>query len=143
VQGVWPPYADGTDVNAVDRAKGGDVIAAADDFGRVTLRHYPALLPTAIASVSMGHSSHVTNVRFTAGDRHLISVGGNDKSVFQWRVYGDTGPGVDAPDEERAAPAEPPADAAGAHANATRRAVAGDDLDSEDEEDLKDGQDFD
>jgi len=33
-----------------------------------------------------GHSSHVTNVRFTNKDKFLISIGGNDKSIFQWKV---------------------------------------------------------
>ena len=29
--------------------------------------------------------SHVMNVRFLCNDTHLISVGGNDAAVFQWR----------------------------------------------------------
>jgi len=36
-----------------------------------------------------GHSSHVTNVRFTADGNYLISVGGHDKSIFQWRYNND------------------------------------------------------
>ena len=38
-----------------------------------------------------GHSSHVTNVRFIASEegRHLISIGGHDKSIFQWRYSWD------------------------------------------------------
>ncbi|CAM9091728.1 unnamed protein product, partial [Phaeothamnion confervicola] len=35
VQGIWPPCADGTDVNAVDRSASGVVLATADDFGCV------------------------------------------------------------------------------------------------------------
>lgn len=40
-----------------------------------------------------GHGSHVTNVRFTHDDGHLVSLGGKDTSVFQWRVLpgGDSG----------------------------------------------------
>jgi hypothetical protein len=37
VQGIWPPFADGTDVNAVDRSKDMRLLASADDFGRVKL----------------------------------------------------------------------------------------------------------
>nr|XP_014354175.1 PREDICTED: echinoderm microtubule-associated protein-like 3 [Latimeria chalumnae] len=33
-----------------------------------------------------GHGSHVTNVRFTHNDSHLISMGGKDTSILQWRV---------------------------------------------------------
>ena len=33
----------------------------------------------------VGHSAHVTNVRFTHDEHHVISVGGADHGVFQWR----------------------------------------------------------
>ena len=33
----------------------------------------------------VGHSAHVTNVRFTANKQHVISVGGADHAIFQWR----------------------------------------------------------
>ncbi|OWK09152.1 hypothetical protein Celaphus_00015534, partial [Cervus elaphus hippelaphus] len=33
-----------------------------------------------------GHSSHVTNVAFLCDDSHLISTGGKDTSIMQWRV---------------------------------------------------------
>ena len=33
----------------------------------------------------MGHSAHVTNVRFTADKHHVMSVGGADNAIFQWR----------------------------------------------------------
>ncbi len=37
VQGIWPPAADGTDVNAVHRSPDNKLLATADDFGRVKL----------------------------------------------------------------------------------------------------------
>ena len=36
--------------------------------------------------VYSGHSSHVTNVDFLCDDSHLISTGGKDTSIMQWRV---------------------------------------------------------
>ena len=32
-----------------------------------------------------GHMSHVMNTRFLSNDTHMLSVGGNDAAVFQWR----------------------------------------------------------
>ena len=37
----------------------------------------------------MGHSSHVTNVRFTQDKRRIISIGGADHAIFQWRFIAD------------------------------------------------------
>lgn len=33
-----------------------------------------------------GHGSHVTNVCFTHSDSHLLSMGGKDTCILQWRV---------------------------------------------------------
>ena len=37
----------------------------------------------------MGHSAHVTNVRFSADKQRVISTGGADHAVFQWRYLQD------------------------------------------------------
>ena len=92
VQGVYPPYSDGTDINAVDRSKkkfGNNeyqIIASSDDFGFVKLLRYPCLDKKAESVVGKGHCSHVTNVRFSFDDQRVFSVGGDDQCVFQWRV---------------------------------------------------------
>lgn len=57
-----------------------------------TRSHTPP--PQAPSHVYGGHGSHVTNVRFTHDDGHLVSLGGKDTGVFQWRVLG--GPPVPA-----------------------------------------------
>jgi microtubule-associated protein-like 6 len=33
----------------------------------------------------VGHSSHVTNIRFTKDQSRVISTGGADHAIFQWR----------------------------------------------------------
>ena len=33
----------------------------------------------------VGHSAHVTNVRFSCDGSYVISTGGADHSIFQWR----------------------------------------------------------
>lgn len=52
------------------------------------------LPPQAPSLVYGGHGSHVTSVRFTHDDSHLISLGGKDASIFQWRVLGAGGSGL-------------------------------------------------
>ncbi|CAM9091671.1 unnamed protein product, partial [Phaeothamnion confervicola] len=114
VQGVWPPCADGTDINALDwsggagggsgsrggsgggngDAIGGGVVATADDFGRVKLFRWPCVEKGARCVEYCGHSSHVTNVRWLSGGAgRLVSVGGNDRCIFQWRHTSDASGG--------------------------------------------------
>lgn len=85
VQGVFGPSQDGSDVNAVDADPKRTVLSTADDYGMVNLYRYPCL-EKAEKKVFGGHSSHVTNVRFTCDGQYLISTGGNDKAVIQWKV---------------------------------------------------------
>jgi microtubule-associated protein-like 6 len=86
VQGIWPASSDGTDINAVDRSHSGNLLATADDFGKIKLFRYPCAATDAEAHEYSGHSAHVTNVRWTESDEFVISVGGNDKTVFVWRL---------------------------------------------------------
>jgi len=85
VQGIWPPCSDGSDINAVDRHPAGNVLATADDFSHVKLFKYPCPVEKSSYVKYVGHSSHVTNVRFTKAGNYLISTGGADKAIFQWK----------------------------------------------------------
>ncbi|CAH2254719.1 echinoderm microtubule-associated -like 4 isoform X4 [Pelobates cultripes] len=86
VFGVWPEGSDGTDINALVRSHNRKVIAVADDFCKVHLFQYPCSKPKAPSHKYSAHSSHVTNVSFTHSDSHLISTGGKDMSIMQWRL---------------------------------------------------------
>ena len=85
VQGIWAPGMDTTDINAVDRSCDRKLLATADDFGHVKLFRFPCAQEHSKFLCFDGHSSHVTNVRWTL-DNHLISVGGNDKCTFVWKM---------------------------------------------------------
>lgn len=86
VQGIWQTGMDGSDINAVSRSNSGHLLVTSDDFGKVNLFRYPVVDTTKSKSLSYsGHSSHVMNVRWTCGDECLISAGGNDKCLLQWR----------------------------------------------------------
>ncbi|XP_075996585.1 echinoderm microtubule-associated protein-like 4 [Genypterus blacodes] len=86
VFGVWPEGSDGTDINALMRSHNRKVIALADDFCKVHLFSYPCSTPKAPSHKYSAHSSHVTNVSFLFNDSHLISTGGKDTSIMQWRL---------------------------------------------------------
>ncbi|XP_026082308.1 echinoderm microtubule-associated protein-like 2 isoform X3 [Carassius auratus] len=84
VFGIWPEGADGTDINALCRSNDKNLLASADDFGKVHLFSNPCSQPRAPSHIYGGHSSHVTNVAFLHDDSHLISTGGKDTSILQW-----------------------------------------------------------
>ncbi|XP_072222104.1 echinoderm microtubule-associated protein-like 1 isoform X2 [Leuresthes tenuis] len=86
VFGLWPEGSDGTDINAVCRSSDKSLLVTGDDFGKVHLFSYPCSQFRAPSHVYGGHSSHVTNVTFLYDDSHLVSTGGKDMSVLQWRI---------------------------------------------------------
>ncbi|XP_077125472.1 echinoderm microtubule-associated protein-like 1 isoform X3 [Ranitomeya variabilis] len=86
VFGVWPEGSDGTDLNAICRSSDQKLLATGDDFGKVHLFSYPCSQYRTSSHAYCGHSSHVTNVSFLLEDSHLISTGGKDMSIMQWRV---------------------------------------------------------
>ncbi|XP_060730251.1 echinoderm microtubule-associated protein-like 3 isoform X1 [Tachysurus vachellii] len=86
VMGVWLEGSDGTDINALCRSNSERLVAVADDFCKVHLFQYPCPKLKAPSHKYDGHGSHVTNVRFTHNDSHLLSLGGKDTCILQWRV---------------------------------------------------------
>ncbi|XP_008433154.1 echinoderm microtubule-associated protein-like 3 isoform X1 [Poecilia reticulata] len=88
VIGVWLEGSDGTDINALCRSHNEKVVAVADDFCKVHLFQYPCPKPKAPSHKYEGHGSHVTNVCFTHNDSHLLSIGGKDTCILQWKVTG-------------------------------------------------------
>lgn len=83
VQGIWP-NPDYSDVNTTCRSWSQNILATGEDSGLVKLFRYPCVTEGANATEHSGHSSHVTKVKFTADDRSLVSVGGNDKTLIFW-----------------------------------------------------------
>uniref|UniRef100_A0A672ZTZ6 HELP domain-containing protein n=1 Tax=Sphaeramia orbicularis TaxID=375764 RepID=A0A672ZTZ6_9TELE len=93
VMGVWLEGSDGTDINALCRSHSERVVAVADDFCKVHLFQYPCPKLKAPSHRYEGHGSHVTNVCFTHSDSHLLSMGGKDTCILQWKVMGGGGGG--------------------------------------------------
>lgn len=91
VQGIWPPFTSGDDINYVSRSAqktpgGYELLAVAGDDGKVKLLRYPSIQKGSQGVVGNGHSSHVTCTKFAPNDSVLFSSGGEDNCVFQWKV---------------------------------------------------------
>ncbi len=86
VQGIWSPLDDGSDINSVHRSNHSRLLVTGDDSSNVKLFRYPAVKKDSRFHSYSGHSSHVTNVKFNATDERVFSTGGNDRSIFQWKV---------------------------------------------------------
>ena len=99
VQGIYPKCTDGTFIHSVDRShtsmkesnfaddpKTPYVLAAGNNFGQVCLYNFPCTIKNSGYVSGVGHSSHITNVRWTEKDDRVISVGGEDQCVMYWLV---------------------------------------------------------
>ncbi|MBN3309055.1 EMAL6 protein, partial [Amia calva] len=85
VSGIWPKYTDINDINSVDANYNSAVLVSGDDFGLVKLFRFPSLKKGAKFKKYVGHSAHVTNVHWSPDLQWVLSTGGADHSVFQWR----------------------------------------------------------
>uniref|UniRef100_A0A8C1QI80 EMAP like 6 n=1 Tax=Cyprinus carpio TaxID=7962 RepID=A0A8C1QI80_CYPCA len=85
VNGIWPKYSNVNDINSVDANYSSAVLVTGDDFGLVKLFRFPCLKKAAKFKKYIGHSAHVTNVRWSHDLQWVLSTGGADHSVFQWR----------------------------------------------------------
>ena len=80
-------------VTACDRSESEDSLVVADADGKVTLWSYPCFSYDASCATYYGHAGPVSKVSFANGDTHVISIGLNDRCVFQWKHIedGDSG----------------------------------------------------
>ncbi|ETO31164.1 HELP domain containing protein [Reticulomyxa filosa] len=65
----------------IDRA----LAASGDKFGIVRLHTFPALTKQPLFC-ALHHSTPVTSLFFLKDEKHLITINGNDKSIFCWRI---------------------------------------------------------
>ncbi|XP_055018852.1 echinoderm microtubule-associated protein-like 6 [Boleophthalmus pectinirostris] len=85
VSGIWPKYSDTTEVNAVDANHSAAVLVSGDDLGLVKLYRFPCHRKGAKFKKYNGHSAHVTNVRWSHDLQWVLTTGGADHALFQWR----------------------------------------------------------
>lgn len=85
VMGIWSRHAEKADVSCACVSRSGISLVTGDDFGMVKLFDFPCPEKFAKHKRFLGHSPHVANIRFTSGDRHVVSAGGDDCSLFVWK----------------------------------------------------------
>ncbi|EGR31702.1 hypothetical protein IMG5_103460 [Ichthyophthirius multifiliis] len=85
IQGIWPPCSNGQDINTVDLSNKYNVLIAGDDFSNVKIFQYPCDFQYTSFIKYSGHSSHITKVRFAYEDQYVVSIGGFDKTIIQWK----------------------------------------------------------
>ncbi|KAI4812331.1 hypothetical protein KUCAC02_023729 [Chaenocephalus aceratus] len=85
VSGIWPKYSNLTEINAVDANLSAAVLVTGDDLGLVKLFRFPCHRKGAKFKKYIGHSAHVTNVRWSHDLQWVLTTGGADHALFQWR----------------------------------------------------------
>ena len=112
VMGMFPSGYDNTDINSVARSdhrfgteRDDRYVAVGTDRGAVLLFNYPPVVAKAPYFIYPGHSSHVANVQWMPNllldvgtqtkepkpdePKLLISAGGNDRAIFQWKLVNE------------------------------------------------------
>lgn len=85
VQGLYQAEWDGTDLNDATLTSDKKLIMTGDDYGCVRLHNYPAIDRDACIEYG-GHAEFVVGVELLRDDSQLISCGGMDCAIFQWKV---------------------------------------------------------
>ena len=88
--GSIPPYMDEADVHTVDRSPDGALLVMGDALGELKLYRNPCTAEANSWRRYSGHTSRVSCARFSASGKCLVSMGSEDRCVFQWKVVSAT-----------------------------------------------------
>ena len=91
--GVHTPYKDGSVVHAVARSHDRNLLAVATSHGIVRVHRYPCYEFNSVGLEYRGHSADIRNLAWTQKDEFLLTAGGGDKCIMQWRRRDDPGDG--------------------------------------------------
>lgn len=69
-------------MNAVDLDKTGRILVTGDDYSKVKLYLYPCNEERAGNLRYSGHSSDVSNLKFSCDNNYIISLGGKERSII-------------------------------------------------------------
>jgi WD40 repeat protein len=88
VQGIYPYGTDGSHINGVACLKSKKLIATGDDYGLVNVYNDPCL-EGHVGKSYRGHSEHVVRIKFAQDGKYMISAGGYDQTIIQWKREGE------------------------------------------------------
>ena len=74
------------ETTCVCRSFARDLVAVGDEAGQVRLHRYPAIHKGEVYHAGTGHCGAVRCVAFAADGGHVLSVGGDDRCVMQWKL---------------------------------------------------------
>jgi WD40 repeat protein len=91
-QGLWKPDMQGTEIVRVDRSntmffKEYKVLAAVNESMELELYRYPCVHLLSQSVKERGHSSFITNVKWSHDDEFIYTIGGEDQTIIVWRVH--------------------------------------------------------
>ena len=78
-------------LSATGRSQSGVVLASADNCGRLQLWRYPASGDAPCSRKYAGHAAQIANLTFSSDDVRLLTTGGGDGVVMQWRHESEVG----------------------------------------------------
>lgn len=84
VQGIFEGDPDFSQVNGVAMSSNEKLIASGNDYSAVSIFRNPCLNGSKSKKL-YGHSEHVVRVKFGLDDQYIFSVGGQDKTLMQWK----------------------------------------------------------
>ncbi len=84
-EGLYQAGWDGTDLNDATLTSDSKLVVSGDDYGTIRLHNYPAIDKEACKAYT-GHAEFVVGVEFLRDDSQLISCGGDDMAIFQWKL---------------------------------------------------------
>jgi len=85
VKGCYVDGFDGTDLNDIAVTKDKTLCISGDDYGAMRVYSYPVIKQEPFKQYN-NHGEFVVAVKLLANDEHVISCGGADRAVLQWKL---------------------------------------------------------
>ena len=77
---------DGTDLNDIVITKDEKLVISVDDFATVRMHNYPAIHERKCKQYKNKHCEFIVGCKLLFDDSQLITVGGADRTIFQWKL---------------------------------------------------------